>query len=1199
MNCTRQRVISTLALFLMLLAVVASPSSLFAKSALFVVGNTTLGTGDSAVNSRLGTLGYTVTVKQDSASATSDATGKDIVLISSTCSSTNVNTKFKAVTVPVIAWENGVFDDMAMTGTTSGTDYGVTTTPSTQLTILNSSSPLAAGLSGTVTILNNASTTPWGAPSSAADKVASVVGNSGQVTIFAYDSGATMVGYTAPARRVGFFLNDNTAADLNSNGWALFDAAVNWATSAPAADFTISASPSSQTVNQGSQTTYTVTIGAVNGFSGTVNLSASGLPTGASANFNPSTVTGSGTSTMTVTTQSSTPTGTSTLTVAGVSGSLNHNTTVSLVVQAAPSGIAYVRAAQNTNSSGGSSITTSLANTAGDALVVACREGADTTSISSVTDSAGNSYSLVKNASDTGGGARETAVYLATNVHSSASNTVSCNFASSLSTTVGIVVEEFSNVASLDASLAVTSNGTGVTSLSSGTLATTHSGDAMIFAINASTGVTWTAGSGYTIPTNGSNSRQAEQYAIVGAAGNYSTSISWNTSAEGDAIYLALAPTGSGPSPDFTISASPSSQNVTQGNQTTYTVTITAQNGFTGTVNLTASGLPSGASASFNPSSITTSGTSTMTVTTQASTPTGTDTLTITGTSGTLVHNTTVTMVVQAAAQGDFTISASPSSQSVSPGNQTTYTVTVTAQNGFNGQVNLTASGLPSGANASFSPASITGSGTSTMTVTTTGATPQGTDTLTITGNCTNPSLSHNTTVQLVVLAPSSISVNFNNTISTRIPYSLATDITGYGGTYITNDATERTNLGYIGLGSMRMGLMYATSGDPNSQIQCNGTGCNTSITGDDWITNIKAVGAEPIVITGIKPTNYHADAVNLVTHFNGNPGTPTGHPNYIKYWIIGNEPDLNGIDSTTYYQRFNELYDAMKAVDPNIKIGGPAVSIFSDSNGLGSSCNAGSGNSNSFMQTFLHNSGSRVDFVDFHKYDMGAGSTQSASTLMSNTCRYELRVNQVRNYLNTFAETQGRASQIDIEVGEWNITSDPNDATNFTYQIVNTVYGASALGHMLNAGARALQYGDKNTHLGILGDTSTAGSGFPNNSYMPMYSAYAMFAGMTNVSGFRPFGTSVVSTSTTLTNIEVFASTNQKNIVVVNKDSANSQTATFALTGYTSGSAQVFQKSDAAHPADPPTYLGTVSISGGTFSYSLPAYSVTTFVLQ
>jgi len=99
------------------------------------------------------------------------------------------------------------------------------------------------------------------------------------------------------------------------------------------------------------------------------------------------------------------------------------------------------------------------------------------------------------------------------------------------------------------------------------------------------------------------------------------------------------------PAANFSISASPTSRSVRAGNSTTYTVTVTRSGGFSGSVALTTGVLPSGVTASFNPTSLT-SGSSTMTVTTQRSTPTGTDALTITGTSGSLAHSTTVTLTV-------------------------------------------------------------------------------------------------------------------------------------------------------------------------------------------------------------------------------------------------------------------------------------------------------------------------------------------------------------------------------------------------------------------------------------------------------------------------------------------------------------------------------------------------------------------------
>jgi len=60
----------------------------------------------------------------------------------------------------------------------------------------------------------------------------------------------------------------------------------------PPPDFSLSASPSSQTVTVGSRTSYTVSVGALNGFSGSVSLSNGSLPTGVTASFNPTSITG-------------------------------------------------------------------------------------------------------------------------------------------------------------------------------------------------------------------------------------------------------------------------------------------------------------------------------------------------------------------------------------------------------------------------------------------------------------------------------------------------------------------------------------------------------------------------------------------------------------------------------------------------------------------------------------------------------------------------------------------------------------------------------------------------------------------------------------------------------------------------------------------------------------------------------------------
>jgi len=222
------------------------------NSALFVVGNSTLSAADTAVKNRLEGKGYVVTVVKDSNSSITQATGKSLVLISASVSSGAVNTKFKTTTTPIIIWEPYLYDDLGMT---SSTGLGWQTNQ-TQLTIVKPSSPLAAGLSGTLTVSSPAKDFAWGAPSSTAEKIATTVSSSSRATIFAYDKNVTMPGLVAPARRVAFFMSNDIASLLTSDGWLLFDASVNWATSLPP----VTATPSPTTAPTATPITQNTTV---------------------------------------------------------------------------------------------------------------------------------------------------------------------------------------------------------------------------------------------------------------------------------------------------------------------------------------------------------------------------------------------------------------------------------------------------------------------------------------------------------------------------------------------------------------------------------------------------------------------------------------------------------------------------------------------------------------------------------------------------------------------------------------------------------------------------------------------------------------------------------------------------------------------------------------------------------------------------
>ena len=204
-----------------------------APHALLVVGtdsNPTLNASDAAIKARLETNGWQVTAIQAPTSTTSSADGKQLLIISSTVNSGDVAAKFRDSAVPAIMWEQAVQDDFLMTLNVDGTDRG-TQAGQTQINIVNTTHPLAAGLSlGVMTATTNAYDYSYGAPNSNAVIIATMADNPARAVIYAYDKGAPLInGTPAPEKRVLLFPGNNSFVDFTPEAVRLFDAAIQWA----------------------------------------------------------------------------------------------------------------------------------------------------------------------------------------------------------------------------------------------------------------------------------------------------------------------------------------------------------------------------------------------------------------------------------------------------------------------------------------------------------------------------------------------------------------------------------------------------------------------------------------------------------------------------------------------------------------------------------------------------------------------------------------------------------------------------------------------------------------------------------------------------------------------------------------------------------------------------------------------------------
>ena len=200
-------------------------------------------------------------------------------------------------------------------------------------------------------------------------------------------------------------------------------------------------------------------------------------------------------------------------------------------------------------------------------------------------------------------------------------------------------------------------------------------------------------------------------------------------------------------------------------------------------------------------------------------------------------------------AVNDFSISANPSSLTVSQGTSGTSAINTAVTSGSAQSVSLSISGVPSGASASFSPNPITSGGSSTLTINAGTASPS-TYALTVTG--TGASATHTTTVTLTVRAPvpNDFSIGANpSTVTVAQHHSRTSTIS----TAVISGSTQSVHLSISGVPS---GASASFSPNPIS------SGASSTLTLD---AGTAAPGTYHLVVTGAGTSVMHSTAVTLV----------------------------------------------------------------------------------------------------------------------------------------------------------------------------------------------------------------------------------------------------------------------------------------------------------------------------------------------
>jgi beta-lactamase superfamily II metal-dependent hydrolase len=238
---------------------------------------------------------------------------------------------------------------------------------------------------------------------------------------------------------------------------------------------------------------------------------------------------------------------------------------------------------------------------------------------------------------------------------------------------------------------------------------------------------------------------------------------------------------GGVPAGSFSLALNPTSMTLARGASASTQVAVQSLNGFTGSVALKLATAVPGVTATFTPSTVTAPGSATLTLTASSSASAATTVTQVSGTSGSQGANAPLTVQVTAPTP-TFTLSVAPSSVSVAAGSSTTTQVTVQALNGFSSPVTLSLGTAIPGVTATFSPATITGSGTATLTLTAASSAASSTTSTAVKG--VSGSLSQSSALSVQVAAVTNavfneVEPNDTRTSANVVP-ATATSIVGY-----------------------------------------------------------------------------------------------------------------------------------------------------------------------------------------------------------------------------------------------------------------------------------------------------------------------------------------------------------------------------------------------------------------------------------
>jgi hypothetical protein len=338
----------------------------------------------------------------------------------------------------------------------------------------------------------------------------------------------------------------------------------------------------------------------------------------------------------------------------------------------------------------------------------------------------------------------------------------------------------------------------------------------------------------------------------------------------------------------------------------------------------------------------------------------------------------------------------------------------------------------------------------------------------------------------------------------------------------------------------------------------------------DDFIAYCRKIGAEPRIVVRLKGGTPEK-AAELVKYANVTMGYG------VKYWGIGNEPDLyeanglTGYSVAQYDTDWRSFAVAMRAIDPKIKLIGPDISQF-----------VGNTNGSSYLQartdwlsSFLTANGDLVDIVSVHRYAFPASTTSgppSIADLRANSQEWDSIIPALKSVVRTqlgrdlpVAVTEVNSSWADNQAGEATMDSH-----------YNAIWFGDVLGRLIS------QKVDIVTQFALAGDWGILGLA----DVHPIYYDYLMY---------QRFGSELLRSASDDPLLSVYAAKRADGtltVMIVNLDSTAATKPLTVIGGTTADSAETWLF-DASHNAE--QVAETPLAPGG--NVTLPPESITLLV--